>query len=190
FSNSLLIAINPDHAWTPRIEDFGDAIHDGLQGRAIVLSRAGCTVSCDEGDFRSDLFDILDEGEPALFGEIVIYGSDSSPEDAVHGHTQRSSFSIHCAATADHQVREPDKVELVDDLVWDYDFALIDRILPLLSKEIRLFQIAREQNYANSRLLDQATHRGAKERFRFLVVVMRLSCRRAHRNHQVPSGQT
>src|SRR5690349_13149597 len=98
-------------------QDFNDVFHDSLQSGAMVLLRVLGTAAGNEGNLCSNLVDIRDQCEPTLCGEIAVHCSDPTSEDAVHGHAQGSGFSIHCASATDHQVREPNQVEAVDDTV-------------------------------------------------------------------------
>ena len=66
------------------------------------------------------------------------------PKNAVHRHSQRGGFPVHRASTADDQIRAPDQVHSVDDMLWHDNLAPGEEIGPPVPQLQFLFHSPRK----------------------------------------------
>src|SRR5690349_2583279 len=74
-------------------------------------------MTAHQGDFLADILGTFQKHETPPTRQIVIDRTDSPTKNAIDRDAQGGSLSIHCAAAADHQIRMPDQINAVDDLL-------------------------------------------------------------------------
>src|ERR1700687_3993934 len=115
------------------VHDPDDRIHHGLQGCVIPTPGSDCAVSANQFDFCSDVFDILNQNQTALFGQVTIHRADLAAEYAIDGNAERGRFTIHRAATTNHKIGIPDNIQSIDYPFRDEYSSLRNKLGPEVS---------------------------------------------------------
>src|SRR6266853_396859 len=169
----------------PCVCDVSDAVHDRPQGWAFIVYLVFLVLPPFEDYLFLDVLNRFDEYEPSILLQMPIHCSNLAPKDAVNRNSQRRSLPVHCAATANYQVGEPNQVYTVDSTFGNHDFVVGDPFPPGLPQSSSLVLIARKQYHADIWRLCEKIQRSIQEHIRFGVVVMGLYGRWTHGDNNI-----